>query len=104
LKAQTHFTGRDNVARCEPSEPHLLGLIAFRLYVHGFATESLRSSPLPAPLLAQVWLETDRQRSDPDGKWDKEHRWARHVWDGQTLTSDEAGRWFEAYDVKIKDV
>jgi hypothetical protein len=26
------------------------------------------------------------------------------VWDGQTLTSDEAGRWFEAYDIKIKDV
>jgi hypothetical protein len=66
--------------------------------------DSRASSPLPVSLLAQVWLETDRQRSDPDGKWNKEHKWARHVWNGQTLTSDEVGRWFEACGIEIRDV
>jgi hypothetical protein len=59
--------------------------------------------PLPAPLLAQAWLETERQRSDPDGIWGKEHNWARHVWDGKTLTGDEIGRWFEANGIEIRD-
>jgi hypothetical protein len=66
--------------------------------------DSRTSSPLLVPLLAQVWLETDRQRSDPDGKWNKENKWARRVWDGQTLTSDEVGRWFEACGIEIRDV
>jgi hypothetical protein len=28
----------------------------------------------------------------------------RHVWNGQTLTSDEVGRWFEACGIEIRDV
>jgi hypothetical protein len=74
---------------------------------HSFMTPQLEPfalSPPSATLLAQSWLENDRQRSDPDGKWDIEHKWAIHVWDGRTLASDEVGRWFEACGVEFRDV
>jgi hypothetical protein len=53
-------------------------------------------------LPAQAWLEINRQRSDPDGKWDVEHKWARHVWEGGTLASNEVGRWLEACGLEIR--
>jgi hypothetical protein len=31
-------------------------------------------------------------------------KYARHVWNGQTLTSDEVGRCFEACGIEIRDV
>jgi hypothetical protein len=40
-------------------------------------------SLLLALLLAEVWLESDRQRLDPDGRWEKEYKWVRVVWEGR---------------------
>jgi len=62
------------------------------------------SRPLPAPSLAQSWLENERQRSDPDGTWDKEREWAQEVWNGRTLTGDEIERWFAVNGIEMRDV
>ncbi|KAE8822121.1 hypothetical protein PTNB85_10510 [Pyrenophora teres f. teres] len=55
-------------------------------------------------LLAQTLLELERQRSDPDGKWNKEQNWVQCVWDGETLTSRDVAQWLEAVGVDIRDV
>jgi hypothetical protein len=44
-------------------------------YRHVTLPQSLPT--LPIQPLAQTWLEIERQRSDPDGKWNKEHDWAQ---------------------------
>ncbi|KAF2023443.1 hypothetical protein EK21DRAFT_80903 [Setomelanomma holmii] len=64
--------------------------------------QSLRT--LPFQSLAQTSLELERQRSDPDGTWNKEHEWAQRVWDGETLTSGDVAQWLEAVGVDIRDV
>ncbi|KAH5617684.1 hypothetical protein HBI23_250840 [Parastagonospora nodorum] len=58
---------------------------------------------LPGQPLAQTWLEHERQRSDPDSKWSKEHDWAQRAWNGKTLTSGDVKRWLEANGVDIRD-
>ncbi|KZM18263.1 uncharacterized protein EKO05_0003198 [Ascochyta rabiei] len=58
----------------------------------------------PCPQLAQAWLEVERQRSDADGKWNKEQDWLRHVWAGQTMRADEVKRWFEGIGYEVREV
>ncbi|KAL5410109.1 hypothetical protein PMIN03_005570 [Paraphaeosphaeria minitans] len=52
--------------------------------------------------LAQQWLDSERQRSDPGQNWIKEKRWAQEVWAGKSLASHEVGQWLElsGYDVR----
>jgi hypothetical protein len=64
--------------------------------------DSPSSLPPPSPTFAQAWLEAERQRSDPDGTWNKEHDWAQQVWNGKTLSSDEVERWLVACGVEIR--
>ncbi|KAF1828445.1 hypothetical protein BDW02DRAFT_652052 [Decorospora gaudefroyi] len=66
--------------------------------------DSRSSSHPPTLPLAQAWLNAERQRSDPYCTWDKERDWARRVWDGKTLASDDVGRWFEACGFEVRDV
>ncbi|KAF2820871.1 hypothetical protein CC86DRAFT_374153 [Ophiobolus disseminans] len=65
---------------------------------------TLDSESLPVQSLAQTWLELERRRSDPHGIWNKEQNWAQCVWDGGTLTSDDAAQWLEAVGMEIRDV
>jgi hypothetical protein len=51
----------------------------------------------------KVWLENERQRSDPGDEWKQECAWRQHIWDGKTLSSDEVPRWFEVCGVEIRD-
>ncbi|KAF2623331.1 hypothetical protein BU25DRAFT_414346 [Macroventuria anomochaeta] len=58
----------------------------------------------PCPQLAQAWLEAERQRSDPDGTWNKEQDWLRRVWAGKTLSADEVECWFEGIGYEVREV
>ena len=66
--------------------------------------DSWSPSHPPTLPLAQARLNAERQRSDPYRTRDKERDWARHVWDGKTLTGDDVGRWFEACGFEVRDV
>jgi hypothetical protein len=62
------------------------------------------SPSLKPELMAQTWLESERQHSDPNGTWNEEHEWVRRVWSGKTLANSELGRWYEAIGVEVRDV
>jgi hypothetical protein len=70
-----------------------------------FSSLDRRPPPtLNTELIAQAWLENERQRSDPDGTWDEEREWVQHVWSGKTLASSELEQWFAAIGTEIREV
>lgn len=61
-------------------------------------------STLPIQALVQTWRKLERQRSDPDRKWSKEHDWVQRIWNGEMMTSDNIAQWLEAIGMDIRDV